>query len=64
MKIGENFTLEQLTEQGFKEITCFAGYRIFYKGNLRTEKQRYMFGVLKGDNGQEPKYQYHSSYKV
>lgn len=66
MKTNETYTLEQLTEMGLKEMTggSFAGYRLFYKGDIRINRERYLIGLIKGNNGQEPKYKLIIKYKV
>jgi len=60
------FTRAELEQQGFRELqgTGVLFYDIFYKGDLAINRERFMFGRVKGNNGDEPRYRFITEYKV
>lgn len=61
------YSATELQELGLKLMVGFnkyCNYEIFYHGDLAINRERYMFGKLKGNDGQEPKYQLITQYKV
>jgi len=66
VKINETYTLEQLAEMNFRELsgTQFAGYLIFYRGDYRINRERYLFHKQKGNDGEAVKYKLSVEYKI
>lgn len=61
------YTATELKELGLKIMIGFnkyCSYDIFYEGDISINRERFMFGKIKGNNGQEPKYQLITQYKV
>ncbi len=65
-QLNKTYTLEQLTEMNMKELTGsqFAGYKVFYEGDFKINRERYLFHKQQGDNGQQPLYKLTCEYKI
>lgn len=60
------YTKAELEQLGFKVMhgASFASYDIYYKGDMRINRERYMFDIIKGNDGQEPRFKLKVEYKI
>jgi hypothetical protein len=65
-KLYQTYTLEELIAMELKELggSEFKGYDIFYYKDLRINRERYLFHIEKGQNGDKPKYTLTCEYKI
>jgi hypothetical protein len=65
-QLNKTYSLEELTEMGLRELgkITFGGCPIFFKGDYRVDRERYLFQVQQGDNGQQPIYKLTCEYTI